>query len=101
MTAHQTPPPHRLGPAHPPPPVGANGPAAPARWNDWPVAPDGLPTLFEDEGQDEMGENRRHNDAADILYNGLCAHLAGRPQYVVLCNLNFYYRPEPDQSYVS
>jgi Uma2 family endonuclease len=57
--------------------------------------------LFEDEGQDDMGEARQHSEATAILFYGVRARLADRPEFAVLCNLNFYYRPDPDQSYVS
>jgi Uma2 family endonuclease len=85
-------------------PVGRNGwsdPLGDTIPNDWPVAPDGLPTLFEDEGQEDMRETRQHNDSTDILFYGAQAHLADRPEFDVFCNLNLYYRPEPDESYVS
>jgi hypothetical protein len=82
-------------------PTGQNGSARHVRPEDWPVAPDGLPTLFEDEGQDEMGETSRHRDANDILFYGVGAHLAGRPEFAVLSNMNLYYRPRPNKSHVS
>ncbi len=84
--------------------VGLNGwmsPFARGIPNDWPVAPDGLPTLFEDEGQEEFGETSQHTDATKVLFYGVQAHLAGRPEFEVFCNLDLYYRPEPDESYVS
>jgi Uma2 family endonuclease len=82
-------------------PIGWNGSAGHVRPEDWPVAPDGLPTLFEDEGQDEMGETSRHRAANDIFFYGVQAHLAGRPEFTVLSNMNLYYRPRPNKSHVS
>jgi Uma2 family endonuclease len=82
-------------------PIGWNGSAGHVRPEDWPVAPDGLPTLFEDEGQDEMGETSRHRAANDIFFYGVRAHLAGRPEFAVLSNMNLYYRPRPNKSHVS
>jgi Uma2 family endonuclease len=80
---------------------GSVGPLGAVIPSDWPVAPDGLPTLFEDEGQDDMGENNQHRNASDILFYGVKAHLAGRSELAVLANMNVYYRPSPDDSYVS
>jgi Uma2 family endonuclease len=82
-------------------PIGPDDSARHLRPEDWPVAPDGLPTLFEDEGQDEMGETSRHREANDILFYGVQAHLAGRPEFAVLSNMNLYYRPRPAKAHVS
>jgi Uma2 family endonuclease len=82
-------------------PIGPNGSVRHLRLEDWPVAPDGLPTLFEDEGQDELGETSRHRSANDILFYGVQAHLAGRAEFTVLTNMDLYYRPRPNTSHVS
>src|SRR5437867_2594973 len=69
--------------------------------DDWPAAPDGLPTMFEDEGQEEMGDANLHTDGMNVLLYGIRAHLFGRPELAVLANMNFYYRPWPNKSYCS
>jgi Uma2 family endonuclease len=101
MSAPHHPPARRIKPGRAAPSAGRNGTPGPGPWTDWPVAPDGLPTLFEDEGQDDMGEARQHFDAIDILFNGIRARLADRPEYAVLSNMNLYYRPRPNKSHVS
>lgn len=60
-----------------------------------------LPVLFEDEGQEEMGETLPHNAALNILANGLAAHFVRRPDLAVLSNMNVYYHPTRRWAYVS
>lgn len=74
----------------------------PASGRLWPpaVAID-MPVLFEDEGQEEMGETDVHTTAAAILFWGLKAHLVERPEYQVFSDLNCYYHPLHRWAYVS
>lgn len=60
-----------------------------------------LPVMFEDEGQEEMGETAPHSDAINILFNGLTNHLAGRPTHQVFQDMNLYYHPRKPLPYVT
>lgn len=71
------------------------------RPNDPPVIAVDMPVMYEDEGQEEMGESSPHVDADEILHTGLKAHLANRPDYRVFSNLNLYYHPVDRGAYVS
>jgi Uma2 family endonuclease len=64
------------------------------------VPPD-IPVIYEDEGQEEMGESPIHVDSDEILHNGIRDHLADRPQYRVFSNLNVYYHPTKRRAYFS
>ena len=66
-----------------------------------PVILDGLPLLYEDEEEGDMGETNVHEITNSILRFGLEAHLAGHPQYQVFSNLNLYYHPTDPKAYVS
>jgi Uma2 family endonuclease len=68
---------------------------------DLPVIADDMPVLFEDRGQDDMGEADLHTDCDQILTLGLRTHLAGRPELRVFSNLNWYYHPTERTAYVS
>lgn len=62
---------------------------------DWPV-------LFEDDGQESMGDTRPHTTAEAILRFGLMAHFAAvDPRAEVLANMNLYYHPTNRWAYVS
>lgn len=60
-----------------------------------------LPVLFEDEGQEHMGETAAHTHAAHTAYAGLAAHFADKPEYRVFANLCLYYHPINRAAYVS
>jgi Uma2 family endonuclease len=60
-----------------------------------------MPVLFEDEGQEEMGESEVHVITVGMLYNGLRDHFAPRPNFHVFSDINVYYHPIKRQSYVS
>lgn len=60
-----------------------------------------IPVLYEDEGQEEMGESTPHTVADRILLTALLAHFAGRPVFQVLSNLNLHYHPIDRAAYVS
>jgi Uma2 family endonuclease len=58
----------------------------------------GIPILFEDEGQEDMGESELHMLASHILFWGVKAHLDRRPEFrrhQSYLNLNLYYRAKP------
>ena len=60
-----------------------------------------MPVLFEDEGYEEMGESLPHSTTEAIVRFGLMAHLRGRPDLVVLSDMNLHYHPLKREPYVS
>lgn len=86
-------------------PLTGQTPAVPALprsdGRDIPVIAVDMPIMYEDEGQDEMGESSPHTTADQILSLGLKAHLRSQPQYQVFSNLNVYYHPIDRWAYVS
>jgi len=60
-----------------------------------------LPVLFEDEGQEHMGETAAHTHAAHTAYAGLLAHFSDKTEYRVFANLSMYYHPINRSAYVS
>ena len=68
---------------------------------DMPIIAIDMPVMYEDEGQEEMGETTPHNDSSDILHYGIRAHLADRPELDVRADLNVYYHLIDRWSYVS
>src|SRR5919199_2083126 len=73
----------------------------PAAGGALPIIADDMPVMYEDEGQDEMGESKPHTRSDHILSTGLAAHLRPEPRYEVLSNLNLYYHPRDRRAYVS
>ena len=65
------------------------------------IAVANLPEIYEDDGQDEMGDSAPHTDAIDILFFGIKAHLSRQPHWHVFKNLNVYYHPTKPAAYVS
>lgn len=68
---------------------------------DLPALAIDLPVLFEDEGQEHMGETVSHTHAVQTAYAGLLAHFADKAEYRVFCNLSLYYHPANRSAYVS
>lgn len=68
---------------------------------DFPALAIDLPTIFEDEGLDNMGETAPHTHAAHTAYAGLLAHFADKTEYRVFANLSMYYHPINRAAYVS
>lgn len=68
---------------------------------DLPIIATDLPVMYEDEGQEEMGETETHYDSIAILRYGLKAHLADHSQYRVFSDLNLYYHPLDLYAYIS
>jgi hypothetical protein len=63
-----------------------------------------MPVMFEDEGQEEMGDTEIHTLTVNILFYGLRAHFllyAELLAYHVYSNLNLYYHPIKRWAYVS
>jgi hypothetical protein len=67
----------------------------------FPIIAIDTPVIFEDEGQEEMGDSIPHTFCIQVLHNGIAAHLAGRPELAALANLNLYYHPINRAAYAS
>jgi Uma2 family endonuclease len=62
----------------------------------WPDSLAGIPILYEDEGQEEMGEANIHVTADEILHVCLNIHIKEhRPDCQVFSNMNLYYLDGP------
>jgi hypothetical protein len=68
---------------------------------DLPALAVDLPVLFQDEGQEHMGETAAHTHAALTAYAGLLAHFADKAEYRVFANLSLYYHPLNRTAYVT
>ena len=68
---------------------------------DFPALAVDLPILFEDEGQEHMGETVPHTHAAHTAFAGLSAHFADKAEYRVFANLSLYYHPINRSAYLS
>ncbi len=60
-----------------------------------------MPVMFEDEGQEEMGEAEVHVITIEILRNGLRDHFTPRPNFHVFSDINVYYHPLKRKPYIS
>ena len=60
-----------------------------------------LPVVYEDEGQEQLGDTYYHFMSESILFFGIQAHLADRPKLQALPNMNLYYHPTDRVAYVS
>jgi Uma2 family endonuclease len=65
------------------------------------IIEDGMPLLYEDEEEGDMGDASWHTDAMDIALYGVMAHLRDRPELQVFANLNLYYSTRDRSAYVS
>jgi len=68
---------------------------------DMPALAIELPVLFEDEGQEHMGETVAHTHAAQTAFSGLLAHFADKTEYRVFSHLSLYYHPTNRSAYIS
>jgi colicin import membrane protein len=69
--------------------------------DELPVIADDMPVMYEDEGQDEMGDSNPHTLAGRILSVAIEEHLRSRPEYRVFANLNTYYHRTDRWAYLS
>src|SRR6516225_9011079 len=67
----------------------------------FPIIEDGLPLLYEDEEEGDMGDAAWHTDAMDIALYGVRAHLRDRQELQVFANMNLYYSTRDRKAYVS
>jgi Uma2 family endonuclease len=68
---------------------------------DIPIIAIDMPVMYEDEGQEEMGESEVHVITIEILRNGLRDHFAPWPNSHVFSDINLYYHPLKRKSYIS
>ncbi len=66
-----------------------------------PILCNDLPILYEDEGQEEMGESTPHTLADHILSFALEEHFRPYKNHRVFSNLNLYYHPIDRRAYCS
>lgn len=66
------------------------GPVPPLT-DDLPIIAIDMPVMYEDEGQENMGESIPHTASIDILFHGMRMHFAAQTELAVLSNLNVYY----------
>jgi Uma2 family endonuclease len=66
-----------------------------------PLAGDDVPLIYEDDGQEEMGDSDIHTRTASILFYGIQAHLDRQPEYRVFANLNLSYSKNDGRAYAS
>ncbi len=60
-----------------------------------------MPVVYEDEGQEHMGDTLFHFTTEVILYFGIMWHLEGQKGFQSLPNMNLYYHPIDRSAYVS
>jgi Uma2 family endonuclease len=68
---------------------------------DLPIIATDTPIMFEDEGQEEMGDSYPHTTAESIVYFGLIAFFSSRPDHYVFADLNLHYSTLREAAYVS
>lgn len=66
-----------------------------------PVVDNDIPVMYEDEGQEDMGDAGPHTLAISIINMGVAAYLASRPELCVFANLNMYYLLDNELAYLS
>lgn len=71
------------------------------REENLPIVAEDIPILYEDEGQEEMGDSHPHSVTIDNIKPGLIAHLARQPQYGVYSDINTYYHRIDKWAYIS
>jgi hypothetical protein len=88
-------------PTSTPSPKSRNPLAREADANHIPIIAVDIPIMYEDEGQDEVGETDIHWRCCEILRNGLIAHFGPDSPYRVFSDLNLYYHPVDRWAYVT
>jgi Uma2 family endonuclease len=67
----------------------------------WSFAGMPMPIMYEDDGQEDMGDANLHTTADHVLTTGIKAHLRPNPRVQVFTNLNCYYIADDGQAYIS
>jgi hypothetical protein len=67
----------------------------------FPIIENGMPLLYEDEEEGDMGDATWHSDSVAIALYGVKAHLVDREDLQVFANLNLYYSTTDRKAYVS
>jgi Uma2 family endonuclease len=80
---------------------GASRSTSLAALRPFPIITDGMPLIYEDDDEGDMGEASIHTDSVDIALYGVGAHLAAHEQFRVFSNLNLYYSETDRKAYAS
>ncbi|HEV3144182.1 MAG TPA: Uma2 family endonuclease [Gemmataceae bacterium] len=67
----------------------------------FPVIATDIPIMYEDEGQEKLGETLPHSTSIQILTLGLRSHFAPRPVFHVISNMNVHYSRLDRKAYIS
>jgi hypothetical protein len=67
----------------------------------FPIITEGMPLIYEDDDEGDMGEASIHTDTVDIALYGVGAHLADQEHLRVFSNLNLYYSESDRKAYAS
>jgi Uma2 family endonuclease len=67
----------------------------------FPIITEGMPLIYEDDDEGDMGEASIHTDTVDIALYGVTAHLADEEHLRVFSNLNLYYSETDRKAYAS
>lgn len=67
----------------------------------FPIITEGMPFIYEDDDEGDMGEASIHTDSVDIAQNGVEAHLTPHERLRVFANLNLYYSATNLKAYAS
>jgi Uma2 family endonuclease len=78
-----------------------NRPPTKTEENVVPIIASNMPVMYEDEGQEEMGETRFHELTIKTLSTCLANHLKNQAGLQVFSNLNVYYHPVERWAYFS
>jgi Uma2 family endonuclease len=76
-------------------------PLRPPTPGEVPIIAIDLPVLYEDEGQEEMGETEWHTLVMEIVAYALRTHLREQPARRVYTDMNLYYHRLDPEAYVS
>jgi hypothetical protein len=67
----------------------------------FPIITEGMPLIYEDDDEGDMGEASIHTDTVGIALYGVTAHLADQEHLRVFSNLNLYYSESDRNAYAS
>ncbi len=68
---------------------------------DLPIIAVDMPVVYEDEGQEQLGDSLCHSMSQYFIYFGLVAHLADRPELEPLPDMDLHYHPTDREAYIS
>jgi hypothetical protein len=80
---------------------GVSRTTSPAHLQPLPIITEGIPLIYEDDEEGDIGEASIHTDTLDLAFYGVGPHLAGEEHLRVFSNLNLYYSEIDRKAYVS